>query len=288
MSFALPFKRVLDGRRDRRGGRGAGLGHRRGGARRPRGARGVAPLGARARRGSRRARRTSRCSASRSRGRSSGGSRTATGSPGSSRSGSSASGTRRTRGCGSRPSWSTTPSTSRRSPRPTPTDPGVADRFELFVAGMEIANGFSELNDPLEQRAALPRPAEGARARGPRGAPDGRGLRARAGARPPADRGLRGGHRPPGHDPDRLALDPRRHPLPAHAARSRPRRARKRRRADGRAHGDGEVTASGACRLCEGPSTGPALRGAFRGSRERGGPGCQLFLGTRADWSPEE
>jgi len=30
--------------------------------------------------------------------------------------------------------------------------PGVADRFELYVAGMEVANGFSELNDPLEQR----------------------------------------------------------------------------------------------------------------------------------------
>ncbi len=35
----------------------------------------------------------------------------------------------------------------------SPTDPGMVERFEAFCLGMEIANGYSELNDPAEQRA---------------------------------------------------------------------------------------------------------------------------------------
>jgi lysyl-tRNA synthetase class 2 len=45
-------------------------------------------------------------------------------------------------------------------------DPRVAERFELYVAGVELCNGFGELTDPDEQRARLGRDQEERRRRG--------------------------------------------------------------------------------------------------------------------------
>jgi elongation factor P--(R)-beta-lysine ligase len=37
--------------------------------------------------------------------------------------------------------------------RRNPADPRLAERFELYVCGLELANAFGELTDPAEQRA---------------------------------------------------------------------------------------------------------------------------------------
>jgi len=42
----------------------------------------------------------------------------------------------------------------------TPEDPDVVERFELFIGGLEVANAYTELNDPIEQRRRLQAQAE--------------------------------------------------------------------------------------------------------------------------------
>ncbi len=42
------------------------------------------------------------------------------------------------------------------------TDPTAAERFEVFISGMEMGNAYTELNDPVEQRKRFSAQLEGA------------------------------------------------------------------------------------------------------------------------------
>jgi len=48
--------------------------------------------------------------------------------------------------------------------RRSDAEPDVTERFELFIAGREIANGFSELNDPVDQKSRFAQQVENRKA----------------------------------------------------------------------------------------------------------------------------
>ena len=100
--------------------------------------------------------------------------------------------------------------------RQSDADPEVVDRFELFIAGREIANAFSELNDPEDQRQRFEKQMA-AHAAGDEEMPHAldEDFVTGPGARHAAHR--RGGHRhrPPGDAPHRFPLHPGRHPVSA-------------------------------------------------------------------------
>ena len=104
-----------------------------------------------------------------------------------------------------------------------PDEPELVERFEIIIAGMEIGNAYTELNDPMEQRRRF----DAQRAMLERGDEEAHQmdedyLRAMAYGMPPTG-GEGSGHRPAHHAADELAIDPRRNSVSLAAARRRDR-----------------------------------------------------------------
>ena len=109
----------------------------------------------------------------------------------------------------------------------TERDPRLVERFEGFIGGMEVANSFTELNDPIEQAARL-RAQEENREQFSDEDFDrlDEDFHNRGGARDAAGGWARSGHRPGGDDPDGTDDDSRGSAVPAaaHVGVSTPRR----------------------------------------------------------------
>ena len=70
--------------------------------------------------------------------------------------------------------------------RPCPDDPRVAERFELYACGVELANGFGELTDVAEQRRRFEAAMAARRSRGAEPYPIDEDFLAALGTMPPA------------------------------------------------------------------------------------------------------
>ncbi len=99
--------------------------------------------------------------------------------------------------------------------RPHRSDPALTEHFDVIVGGIELGTAFSELTDPIEQRAKFEEQAAQRAARRRRGPPAGRGLPDRARARHASHGRHRDRDRPAAHGAHRRAVAARSHPVPA-------------------------------------------------------------------------